>query len=55
MEKNEKKQIIKQELINLIEVDGMIILNKHSIPHDISNRIIKDIAIWANLIIDIDF
>ena len=53
-EKNEKKQNIKNEVENIIKEQLSIILKKYNLSDKQTQRIIKDLLVWANLVIDID-
>ena len=54
MNENELKQIIKLEISDLLDKNIPNILKRYKIPEDMINRIVKDLFIWTNLIIDKD-
>ena len=54
IENNEQKQSIKSEILDLLDKNIPNILKRYKIPEDMINRIVKDLFIWTNLIIDKD-
>jgi len=50
--KNEVKQAVKSKLFDTLQEELILIFNEYEIPYEKRNRIIKDILIWANLVID---
>ena len=53
-EKNEKKQNIKNEIENIIKDQVLFVLKKYNISDKQAQRIIKDLLVWSNLVIDTD-
>lgn len=51
---NEIRQAIKAEILDLLDKNVPDILKKYKISEDMANRIVKDLFVWANLIMDND-
>lgn len=54
VEKNEKKQYIKTEIYDLLDKNIPNILKKYGIPEDKVILILKDLLVWANMVLDSD-
>jgi len=52
IKKNEIKQAIKSKLFDTLQEELILIFNDYTITGVNSERIIKDIIIWANIVID---
>lgn len=52
MEKNEKKQSIKNEIDNIIKEHFPSVFKKYCLTDKQTQNIIKDLLVWTNLVID---
>ena len=54
IKRNEIKQAIKSKINDVLQEELILIFNDYEIPYDKRNRLIKDLCLWANLVIDAD-
>lgn len=54
IEKNELKQVVKAEFDAIIKENMTTVLKKHNVSPFLTERIIKDLLVWSNMVIDSD-
>jgi len=54
IKRNEIKQAIKSKINDVLQEELILIFNDYLIPYEKRDRLIKDLCLWANLVIDAD-